>query len=199
MAVEQALLAIDGTFNGLRQGDPQRPLFLPPTARIHAEFDLVMDKWRRELRPAAAAMLTMDIEPRRALWRQYQPQVDGFVGQINEVVKLIEQDSEQRTFWLRSSQLVLVALALTGTVALIYLMFMLIVEPVTRLQDGMRRMTDQDFGVRVPVESQDEFGQLSEGFNQMADRLEGLYRSLESRVQQKTQALEDQNRELALL
>lgn len=196
---EQALQAIDATFADLRLGNPQRPLFLPPTARIHAEFNLVMDKWQQKLRPVAVAILAMDGERRHALWGEYQPQVDGFVGQINDVVKLIEQDSEQRTFWLRSSQLGLVALALTGTVALIYLMFMLIVEPVTRLQDGMRRMTDQDFGVRVTVESRDEFGQLSEGFNQMADRLEGLYRNLESRVQQKTQALEDQNRELALL
>jgi two-component system nitrate/nitrite sensor histidine kinase NarX len=199
LATEQELQAIDATFAGLRRGDPQRPLFLPPTAKIHSEFDLVMDKWQHKLRPVASAMLKTDMAPRQVLWRQYQPQVDGFVGQINALVKLTEEDSEQRAFWLRSSQLVLMALALTGTVALIYLMFMLIVEPVTRLQDGMRRMTDKDFGVRLPVESQDEFGQLSEGFNQMADRLEGLYNHLENRVQQKTAALEDQNRELALL
>lgn len=100
---------------------------------------------------------------------------------------------------MRSSQLVLVALALAGTVVVIYLMFLLIIQPVTRLYDGMRRMTEKDFGVRLPVESHDEFGRLSEGFNHMADRLEDLYSSLESRVRQKTAALADQNRELALL
>jgi two-component system nitrate/nitrite sensor histidine kinase NarX len=158
-----------------------------------------MDKWQKRLRPLATAMLGRDLQSRAVLWREYQPEVDGFVRQIDALVKLIERDSERRTLWLRSSQLMLMAMALAGTVALIYLMFMLIVEPVRRLQEGMRRMTDKDFGVRLPVESQDEYGQLSEGFNQMADRLEDLYNSLESRVEQKTAALERQNRELALL
>jgi two-component system nitrate/nitrite sensor histidine kinase NarX len=104
-----------------------------------------------------------------------------------------------RTFWLRTSQLALMALALCGTVGIIYLMFLLIVEPVKRLRGGIRRMTERDFSVRLPVESRDEFGQLTQGFNQMADRLEELYLSLEERVKSKTAALEDQNHELALL
>jgi len=49
------------------------------------------------------------------------------------------------------------------------------------------------------VERRDEFGELAQGFNQMADRLEGLYSGLEDRVKEKTEALRDQNRELALL
>ncbi|UUZ57145.1 HAMP domain-containing protein [Massilia sp. H-1] len=90
-------------------------------------------------------------------------------------------------------------MALIGTVSLIYLMFSLIIEPVTRLHEGMRRMKAQDFAVRLAVDSTDEFGQLAQGFNQMADHLETLYGGLEDMVRVKTASLEQKNRELALL
>ena len=60
-------------------------------------------------------------------------------------------------------------------------------------------MAAEDFSVRVPVESRDEFGALALGFNQMADHLEELYTTLEQRVEVKTHSLEEKNQELALL
>jgi two-component system, NarL family, nitrate/nitrite sensor histidine kinase NarX len=195
----QELDTIDATFQNLRRGDPQRPLYLPPTVTIHQEFDKVANHWHADMRPAVNAIVLAKGPAREQLWQRYLSQVDRFVGDIDKVVYLIERDSEQRTFWLRSSQLVLVAMALTGTVMMIYLMFLLIIRPVMRLQEGMQRMTKRDFGVRLPVESRDEFGQLAVGFNEMADRLARVYANLEDRVNTKTSALEAQNRELALL
>lgn len=197
--VDRQLQTIEAKFTLLRKGDPQRPLFLPPTRRIHDEFNIVSTHWRQQLLPLVTVMLDQQNPERQASWQRYYPQVDDYVASVDGLVEMIEKDSEKRTFWLRSSQLVLVALALSGTVVMIYLMFLLIIQPVTRLYDGMRSMTDKDFSVRLPVESHDEFGRLGEGFNHMADRLEDLYGSLESRVQEKTAALADQNRELALL
>ncbi|MGP1614042.1 MAG: type IV pili methyl-accepting chemotaxis transducer N-terminal domain-containing protein [Pollutimonas bauzanensis] len=197
--VDRELRAVEAKFALIKKGDPQRPLFLPPEAEIHDKFEEVSRQWHQGLLPLVNTMLGQQGALRRASWEQYHPQVDGYVAQVDDLVNLIEKDSEKRTVWLRSSQLVLVAFALVGTVVVIYLMFLLIIQPVTRLHEGMRRMTQKDFSVRLPVESRDEFGRMSEGFNLMADRLEGLYNSLESRVQQKTAALADQNRELALL
>jgi two-component system, NarL family, nitrate/nitrite sensor histidine kinase NarX len=197
--VERSLEGIEETFERLRRGDPQRPLILPPTSRIGAGFDVIVARWENVMRPLAEAVLLEPGEQRTDAWRSFRNEADPFVGEINNLVHMIERDSELRTFWLRSSQLALVALALGGTVAIIYLMFMLIVEPVARLRGGIERMADKDFSVRLPVENQDEFGQLTRGFNQMADRLQELYGSLEERVRAKTAALADQNRELALL
>lgn len=199
VATVQEIQAIDATFARLRRGDPQRPLYLPPTATIHTEFDKVFERWQKEFRPMAGSILHQVVTMPQDQWQLYLTKVDSFVGDVNRLVQLIERDSEKRTFWLRSSQLMLVAMALAGTVMMIYLMFLLIIQPVTRLQEGMRRMTEKDFGVRLPVESNDEFGQLSEGFNHMADHLKEVYDNLEERVQHKTAALESQNRELALL
>jgi two-component system nitrate/nitrite sensor histidine kinase NarX len=193
------LRQIAATLAQLKQGDPQRPLFLPPTHAIHEQFDAIAADWQNGLRPQAEALARMDETGRRAAMPAFHERSDQFVARVDALVKSIEQDSETRTFWLRASQLALLGLAMVGTVSLIYLMFSLIIEPVTRLHEGLRRMKEKDFAVRLAIESGDEFGQLAQGFNAMADRLQALYDGLEARVRDKTATLEYQNRELALL
>ncbi|MES2323564.1 MAG: type IV pili methyl-accepting chemotaxis transducer N-terminal domain-containing protein [Pseudomonadota bacterium] len=198
-AVKSQLDQIAGTLAQLREGDPQRPLLLPSTKAIRSRFDAIETEWQGRLRPAAEAMIALDGAARRAALASFQAHTERFVGRVDTLVKTIEQDSETRTSWLRASQLGLLGLAMVGTVSLIYLMFSMIVEPVSRLHDGLRRMKEQDFAVRLSCDTGDEFGQLAQGFNQMADRLQALYDSLEGRVRIKTATLEYQNRELALL
>jgi len=189
---------IDDTLDLVRQGDPQRPLFLPPTATIRDGFALLQNEWHSELTPRVQALMAA---PAVTAEQGYQVQqyTEHFVQRIDSLVQRIERDSENRTFWLRASQLLLLGLAMVGTVSIIYLLFDMIVAPVTRLQGGLERMREQDFSVRLPVESNDEFGMLTLGFNQMANKLQDSYGSLAARVQEKTAELEQQNRELALL
>jgi two-component system nitrate/nitrite sensor histidine kinase NarX len=63
----------------------------------------------------------------------------------------------------------------------------------------MDKMSEAEFGVRLPIGSSDELGELASGFNRMADRLRNLYDTLEHRVGEKTRDLEAKNRELAVL
>ena len=190
---------IDATLALLEHGDPQRPLILPSTDVIQRVFAEVRQQWRTELAPRTGALLARyPTSPAEVLALQQQLG-ERFVHRVDQLVQHIERDSEGRTFWLRASQLLLLALALVGTVSIIYLLFDMIVAPVTRLQGGMERMREQDFSVRLPVDSSDEFGALASGFNQMADKLKDSYANLEERVHTKTAELEQQNRELALL
>ena len=199
-AARDQIAAIDSTMALIARGDPQRPLGLPPTAAIRTSFDLLTLRWHQEMRPLAQQVLVAPAGAERVtVLRRFLARTDAYVSKIDEVVRLIERDNEVRTFWLRSSQLALMALAVGGTVVLVYMMFSLIVAPVERLHAGLRSMADTEFGVRLDVDSQDEFGQLAAGFNQMADRLQQFYGNLEQKVQDKTAALEEQNRELALL
>ena len=190
---------IAGTLTLLRQGDPRRPLQLPDTQAISGDFDQLTQHWRGQLRPAALALLDLTGAARQAAMGRFERDTDAFVAKTDALVLLIERDGATRTFWLRASQLALLALALGGTSGLVYLMLGLIIAPLRRLQGGMRRMKEKDFAVRLAVHGTDEFGQLAHGFNQMADRLKTDYDSLERAVAFKTDALETQNRELALL
>ncbi|PWF41770.1 type IV pili methyl-accepting chemotaxis transducer N-terminal domain-containing protein [Massilia glaciei] len=198
-AAARQLNHISATLAQLREGDPQRPLLLPPTGAIRTQFEAIAGEWQTGLRPEALALARLAGPARAAAQARFGEHTEQFVARVDALVKLIERDSETRTFWLRGSQLALLGLAMVGTVSLIYLMFSLIVEPVTRLHEGLNRMKEHDFAVRLSLESRDEFGQLGQGFNQMADRLQALYGSLEERVRLKTATLEYQNRELALL
>lgn len=184
----------------LRRGDPARPLFLPRDPAIAAEVDAVLAHWRRQLGPSLEAVLAA---PAAATQREraaaLRPRIEQFVQRIDTLVRTIERHNARGVAYLRYMQLGLVALAVAGTVALIYLMFLLVVRPVGRLQEGMQRMASGEFGTRLSVESDDEFGELAQGFNRMANHLQELYHSLEERVAEKTRSLADKNRELAML
>lgn len=190
----------DRILAGLRRGDPARPLFLPDDRAVEARMRSLEKQWREEMQPLIAAMLDdADPDSRRRKMDAYRPYLTQFVASVNDLVLLIEQDSAGKTAWLRSYQLGLVALALAGTIVMIYLFFLLVIRPVIKLREGMERMAAADFSVRLPVESRDEFGELATGFNAMADQLRNLYGTLEDRVAEKTHRLDERTQELALL
>ncbi|HYR00965.1 MAG TPA: type IV pili methyl-accepting chemotaxis transducer N-terminal domain-containing protein [Casimicrobiaceae bacterium] len=190
--IRRDIEAFESVVATLRAGDPVRPLFVPRTAAIDAAFADLDREWRA-LRPSldrAAAGTPLDVA---------RPRIEGFVTVVNHFVATLEQDIAGATELLRTIQLALVALAIAGTVALIYLSFLFIVRPVHQLETGLARMERGDFTVRLPVESKDEFGALAAGFNRMAEKLQESYGNLESRVAEKTRSLAAQNARLATL
>ncbi|MDI7047555.1 HAMP domain-containing protein, partial [Escherichia coli] len=76
---------------------------------------------------------------------------------------------------------------------------MSVLAPVLRLTGGLARVERGDFGTRVEVVTQDEFGELSTGFNRMAQNLQQLYAGLEQKVSEKTASLETERSRLAAL
>lgn len=185
---------MDATLDELQRGNPARPLFLPGDAGIRAKYRHVVTRWQT-LR--AHALAAQQGDPSASL--AYRQLADGFVMQINDLVMLIERDNARKTAWLRFSQAMLIAIAIAGAVAMIFLLYLWIIRPVLRLRGGIERMAAREFDVRLPVETRDEFGVLTEGFNTMAAELSGLYHGLEARVQEKTARLAAQNRELSAL
>jgi two-component system nitrate/nitrite sensor histidine kinase NarX len=172
----------------LRSGDPSRPLFVPWSAASRERFEQVNDSWRqlrgRWLRsrpvPAAAA--------RDA--REFVAQVDGFVATI-------ESQIARWTSILQMVQLAMMALAIASAVMILYAGYLFVLNPLARLQRGLTAVRQGDLSTRVEVDSGDEFGQLSVGFNDMARTLQSLYGSLEEKVREKTARLEIKRQRLA--
>ncbi|UXY15861.1 type IV pili methyl-accepting chemotaxis transducer N-terminal domain-containing protein [Chitiniphilus purpureus] len=190
---QAALDAQHATLERLRRGVPSRPLFLPQDEAIRAQFERVTALWQRRLQPAAVVAMAGGARA------SYLSALPNFVDEADRLVRMIEVDNAGKTSLLRLSQGLLVVLACAGTLAMIYLLYLWIISPVLRLQDGLGRMAAREFGVRLPVESRDEFGVLAAGFNRMAEELEALYRELETRVATKTAQLAARNRELETL
>lgn len=129
----------------------------------------------------------------------FEREIEPFVGKIDTLVRDIEQHNARKTEWLRLCQTLLATLAVLGTVALIYLMFLIVIRPLERLHLGIQRLASGDFSSRVPVETHDEFGEVAAGFNDMAGRLAEANATLEFQVEAKTAKLTEKNRELSLL
>lgn len=179
----------------VKSGDPARPLILPRDPEILAELEVVERHWAETVRPLIERALSGQAEQLTVL----RSEIELFVGHIDQVVSLVEAHNSRNIAILRYMQFGLIALALVGTITLIYLMFLFVVRPVMSLADGMQRMTAGKFDTRLPVETRDEFGDLAEGFNRMANRLQDMYVTLEERVADKTRDLAARNRELAAL
>jgi two-component system nitrate/nitrite sensor histidine kinase NarX len=176
----------------LRSGDPVRPLFVPRTPEIDRQFEALRKQWDALKPPLLGATASGGSPVPRV-------QVEQFVGVVDDLVRMLERNIAEATSLLRAIQLALVALAVVGATALIYLSFLFIIRPVHQLEDGLARMARGDLSARLTVERDDEFGALAAGFNHMAGEIEESYRTLESRVAEKTASLALQNRRLSTL
>ncbi len=186
------------TLQQLEQGDPARPLLVPRRADILAELDEVRTHWSVRMRPLLLSSAEQTLN-RTVRGDAFEREIEPFVGKIDTLVRDIEQHNARKTEWLRLCQTLLATLAVLGTVALIYLMFLIVIRPLERLHLGIQRLASGDFSSRVPVETHDEFGEVAAGFNDMAGRLAEANATLEFQVEAKTAKLTEKNRELSLL
>jgi two-component system nitrate/nitrite sensor histidine kinase NarX len=181
----------DRSLELLRAGDPARPLFVPRDdatqaafAEVRSRWSVVKSDWTRALGP----------EPLVAA-----AQAEALVREIDAYVNAIEVQLARWTTVLTTFQLALMGLALAGGVTLMYAAVLFVFNPLARLQAGLAKVEQGDLSVRVEVDSEDEFGHLADGFNRMAQRLQGFYRDLETRVQEKTETLRAERERLAVL
>jgi len=183
----------------LRQGDPARPMAPPRDADVQRKLLAVETSWREAVRPMVAEFLGAARERREAALDRFDNELEGFVAGINDLVLAMEHSYAANTNLLRSVQAALVMLAALGTVLMIWFFMAQVIRPVSELHAGIRRMGNNDLGVRVAVKTDDEFGGLAQGFNQMAEHLQAAYSTLEERVVAKTRSLGERNQELGIL
>lgn len=196
--IEANVAKFEKVLRDLEQGDPQRPLSLPKDNDVQEQVFRMRQVWQGDIQPRIARMLdAQQVEERATLLSGYRRAVDDFVGVIDGLVSMVERSNARATTLLRTFQLGLTSLAVAGTALLVYLFSLMVVRPILRLQEGIQRMSRADFDVRLPVSSQDELGDLAEGFNRMAAQLQDIYATLEERVREETLRVEVKNRELA--
>lgn len=105
---------------------------------------------------------------------------------------------EDLTWTLRKSRRFYTLYLGISTLAMIALLTVLLTRiifgPLKRVVEGMRHMERGDLDQRIDVESEDEIGQLSRAFNDMAGRLQDNQRVLQTHVEAMESANEDLSR-----
>jgi len=86
------------------------------------------------------------------------------------------------------------------------LLWTLVLRPVRKLRLAMERAGEGDLSARVPVRSRDEMGELARSWNDMTgdlqharEDLEGLNRTLEQRVEEKSRQLEHTHHQMVVV
>ena len=190
-AVADRARQFDASLELLRSGDPSRPLFVPWSEETRSLFDAVRAEWM-----SARAGWVGASPPSRA---QTLVQADAFVQQVDGFVEAIERQIAGWTAALHLFQLFMMALAIFAAVTFMAVSYLLVLNPVARLQQAQARLRQGKLETRLPVDTDDEFGQLSAGFNLMAHALQTSHDELESKVRRKTASIAEQNQRLAAL
>ena len=175
----------------LREGDAARPLFVPWDQEVSRRFQAVEAVWSSQ----------------RPVWsigamergRASQVAAQDFVEAIDRFVLAIEMQLSSLTALLNLFQFSMMALAIIGTVVMVYTGYMYVIHPLDYLRQGLRKLESGDFSARVNVDTQDEFGQVAAGFNHMALTLQSRYEGLEAKVVDKTKRIEAQRARLEAL
>jgi two-component system nitrate/nitrite sensor histidine kinase NarX len=178
----------DQSLSLLRDGDPERPLFVPWDERVRQRFATVASDWSNY----------------RSRWlddRAHRPaellaETGAFVADIDALVIAIESHMARWTTVLFLLQISILALTIVVTAILIYTGYIFVLEPVGQLKQAIEKIEQGDFDARVEHLTSDEFGTLAQGFNGMADNLQSMYRNLEHKVAEKTSALEEKRERL---
>jgi len=181
----------DESLSLLRSGDPSRPLFVPWDDDVARGFTAVELLWHDQ-RPQWLAATPADAQ------RSVQA-AEVFVEAIDRFVLAIEKQLSGFTAVLNLFQFVMMALAIGGAVVMLYTGYLYVINPLGHLKRGLERVERGEFGTRVDVDTQDEFGQVAAGFNRMTATLQSLYGGLETQVENKTRRIEAQRARLEAL
>ena len=187
----QQVEEFEDTISLLRRGDPERPLFVPWDDSVRTRFTKVERNWL-ELR----RQMQVQAQPHAAALRA---QAADFVADIDALVGAVEAHMSRWTALQHLLQTTVLALALAAGAALLLTGYRFVLEPLAQLKRAIERLQDGDFDTRIQPRSNDEFSSLATGFNQLAERLQSVYRNLEAKVAQKTSQLQEKGERLQAL
>ena len=162
-----------------------------PLTKLYAQLS---SEWSRRLRPLVQAVAIRPEASAEAL-----PPIRIFVGEVDAFVARLDEALEKQITTLKTIQGVTLFLMLITIFVAIFMLHEQLNATLSNLVRFAREVRKGDFSVRAPGGGGDEFAELSEAFNFMADDLSRMYGTLEAQVAQKTAELERSNRALSLL
>ena len=169
-----------------------------PLARLYQRDDALGENYRSVLKEWYQKIRPLLLNPES--FGAFVASVPEFVDDIDAMVNALQLNSEQKL-----NQLVMVAVAmLLGIILIAFFAFRFtrrdLLNPLADLAAAAYQIRRGSFSdVSLTYCGNNETGQLTSAFNQMAADLSRLYTSLEEQVGEQTQALAQSNKALELL
>ncbi len=154
---------------------------------LNTLYYAVSQNWREQIRPRLERFLADEEEIAAG---DLQEMIDGFVDEVDLLVRAYQEKAEDRVENLRIVQLVALFLTL-GLVALsLTILHQHVEQPLRELTKRAEKIGEGDFSGEIELKNQDELGILADTINRMSQQLYRMYDTLESKVREKTRALE---------
>ncbi len=119
--------------------------------------------------PANAARL---VRESRSLIRQMRLQVHDLAAFGFEYMKAEQHDLTRRFRWTAISLAIIFVVLMNVSIFVLFRAAALVIRPVDQLLDASRHLAREDYGYRVDIGKNDEFHELAQGFNHLAEQLE---------------------------
>lgn len=186
------LKSFDEHIEQLKTGDKWKPLMMPDSPEVQEAFKGIVHCWNTNLK-------TELLFARESGEQVPMQKVTIFVEQLSVLAEHIEANRSGLLWQLRYLQGLLIVLGIGSLFAIEFLLMRWVIRPLRELGAGIDKLWVGDLNVRVKSACDDEIGQITEGFNQMADRLKDSYENLEQKVADKTASVEEKNNHLRQL
>ena len=191
-SLRQQVAGFEDSLALLRGGDPERPL-VRALGRHGAHA----------LRHGGAGLghvqAPLGRRRHRWTWPSCAPRPPASSMHIDALVDGIEAHMSRWTALQHLLQTAVLALAVAGGATLLLTGYRFVLEPMSQLKRAIERLQGGDFSARVSGSSNDEFGTLAAGFNELAEHLQSMYRNLEAKVAEKTSELQEKGERLQAL
>ncbi len=125
--------------------------------------------------------------------------IESFVEKLNELQNAVKQKRESFLEMQRWLQALLMTLSVGSLFAIMYFLFHWVIRPTEKLGQGLTAVCEGHLDTRVNLTGTAEFEDISMGFNRMTARLQDLVENLEAKVKEKTEAVQEKNRNLSQL
>ncbi|MDO4936452.1 MAG: histidine kinase [Sutterellaceae bacterium] len=125
--------------------------------------------------------------------------IEQFAEKLNTLQDAIKEKRESFLDIQRRLQGLLMTLAVGSLFAIMFFLLRWVIRPTEQLDAGLRQVQEGKLSTRINLTGSTEFEAISDGFNGMAERLQDFVENLEAKVQEKTMAVEEKNRNLSQL
>ncbi len=151
--------------------------------------------WRKVLRPALIANATSSTP----VTNELMAATERYVGEVDELVNMLEQRTEARIELLHLIQIISLAFSILIISGLFLDLRNRVLRPLRKLVDIAVAVGEQDFSHKANLKGSDELSQLGTAFDQMTSELALSYRELQEEALAKTRELEKSHAALELL
>lgn len=192
---EQLILTVESFTERFNQPDLINAIPKSTDQRLIDQYQKIGERWFGQIKPSLLQVNTIN----QTVFYEYESTLESFFVDIDQMVSILEQNTENKIRLLLFLQFSCLAFAIVIILVSIGDLRKKIVQPLKRLMFLANEASHHNFTTRSGLKGDDEFAALGHTFDEMATQLSASYANLEARVQKKTLELERSHAALQLL